>query len=83
MRVAPQTAMPSALPTVHATHGTLRQTCTLHVHRRSGPDASTKATVQKLPMLSVKAGPRDGDDWIKRMKVRRRCTAAAFFVALT
>ena len=35
---------------------------------RSGPDEATKATVQKLPMLTVKAGPRDGDEWIKRMK---------------
>lgn len=36
-------------------------------------DAATKATVQKLPMLTVKAGPRDGDDWIKRVKeVRSR-----------
>merc|ERR1711871_916022 len=34
----------------------------------SGPDDATKATVQKLPMLTVKAGPRDGDDWVKRMK---------------
>ena len=37
-------------------------------HLRAGVDAATKATVQKLPMLTVKAGPRDGDDWIKRMK---------------
>ena len=34
----------------------------------SGPDEQTKSTVQKLPLLSVKAGPRDGEDWIKRMK---------------
>ena len=31
-------------------------------------DATTKATVQKLPMLTVKAGPRDGEEWIKRIK---------------
>ena len=31
-------------------------------------DEGTKQTVQKLPMLSVKAGPRDGEEWIKRMK---------------
>ena len=53
----------------------------------SGPDEATKATVQKLPMLTVKAGPRDGDDWIARMKeeymaliqvrARRRVRAAA------
>ena len=35
---------------------------------RAGVDDATKATVQKLPMLTIKAGPRDGDDWIKRMK---------------
>ena len=34
----------------------------------SGVDAATKATVQKLPMLTTKAGPRDGDAWVKRMK---------------
>ena len=34
----------------------------------SGPDDATKATVQKLPLLTVKAGPRDGDDWIARVK---------------
>ena len=34
----------------------------------SGPDEATKATVQKLPLLTVKAGPRDGDDWIARVK---------------
>ena len=31
-------------------------------------DDSTKATVQKIPMLTVRAGPRDGDEWIKRQK---------------
>ena len=34
----------------------------------AGVDEATKKTVQKLPMLTVKAGPRDGDEWIKRMK---------------
>ncbi len=34
----------------------------------SGPDEATKSTVQKLPLLTVKAGPRDGEEWIKRMK---------------
>lgn len=37
------------------------------VHYRS-VDAATKDTIKKLPLLTVKAGPRDGDDWIKRMK---------------
>merc|ERR1712087_1003154 len=31
-------------------------------------DNTTKETVQKLPLMSVQAGPRDGDEWIKRMK---------------
>ena len=35
---------------------------------RAGVDDATKATVKKLPMLTVKAGPRDGEEWIKRMK---------------
>ena len=39
----------------------------MFVYHRS-VDAETKATVQKLPMLTVKAGPRDGDEWIKRIK---------------
>ena len=34
----------------------------------AGIDDTTKATVQKLPMLTVNAGPRDGDEWVKRMK---------------
>jgi hypothetical protein len=35
---------------------------------RSGPDEATKKVVSKLPMLTVKAGPRDGEEWVKRMK---------------
>ncbi|CAE7780169.1 unnamed protein product [Symbiodinium pilosum] len=31
-------------------------------------DEKTKAAVQKLPLLSVKAGPRDGPDWVERLK---------------
>eukprot|EP00164_Ancoracysta_twista_P005484 GFYU01007521.1.p1 GENE.GFYU01007521.1~~GFYU01007521.1.p1 ORF type:complete len:189 (+),score=56.30 GFYU01007521.1:68-568(+) len=31
-------------------------------------DNNTKATVQKLPMMSIKAGPRDGDAWVNRLK---------------
>lgn len=27
-----------------------------------------KTTVQKLPLLKVKAGPRDGDTWVQRLK---------------
>lgn len=36
--------------------------------RRSGPDEATKSTVQKLPLLTVRAGPRDGEEWVKRLK---------------
>merc|ERR1719401_1072743 len=28
----------------------------------------TKAEVQQIPLLTVKAGPRDGDEWIKRLQ---------------
>jgi ufm1-conjugating enzyme 1 len=31
-------------------------------------DDKTKQTVQKIPLLSVNAGPRDGDLWVKRLK---------------
>lgn len=31
-------------------------------------DNATKSTVQSIPLLSVRAGPRDGDQWIARLK---------------
>lgn len=31
-------------------------------------DDSTKSTVAKIPLLSVRAGPRDGAEWINRLK---------------
>jgi hypothetical protein len=31
-------------------------------------DEGTKKTLQKLPLLTVNAGPRDGDAWIQRLK---------------
>lgn len=31
-------------------------------------DKSTISTVQQIPLLSIKAGPRDGDQWIARLK---------------
>ncbi|KAG9404755.1 Ubiquitin-fold modifier-conjugating enzyme 1 [Aphanomyces cochlioides] len=31
-------------------------------------DEGTKRTVQKIPLLTVRAGPRDGEEWIKRLK---------------
>ena len=34
----------------------------------AGIDDATKATMQKLPLCTIKAGPRDGEDWIKRVK---------------
>ena len=36
-------------------------------------DAATKSTVQKLPLLTVKAGPRDGEAWIERLKEELAC----------
>ena len=33
-----------------------------------GWDSTTKETVKKIPLLTVKAGPRDGEMWIKRVK---------------
>ena len=31
-------------------------------------DPSTRATVQRIPLLTVRAGPRDKDEWQKRLK---------------
>lgn len=31
-------------------------------------DEHTKATVKKIPLLTVNAGPRDADLWVKRLK---------------
>lgn len=31
-------------------------------------DAGTKSTVQKIPLLKTKAGPRDKEEWPKRLK---------------
>lgn len=36
-------------------------------------DPTTRATVQKIPLLTVKAGPRDKEEWQKRLK-EVRCT---------
>lgn len=33
-----------------------------------GYDAGTRTTVQRIPMLSVRAGPRDGAAWRDRLK---------------
>ena len=35
-------------------------------------DSTTKATVQKIPLLKVKAGPRDKEDWQNRLKEVRQ-----------
>ena len=35
-------------------------------------DPTTRATVQKIPLLTVKAGPRDKEEWQKRLKEVRR-----------
>ncbi|OWZ10271.1 Ubiquitin-fold modifier-conjugating enzyme 1 [Phytophthora megakarya] len=31
-------------------------------------DEQTKRTVQQIPLLTTRAGPRDGEDWTKRLK---------------
>jgi ufm1-conjugating enzyme 1 len=31
-------------------------------------DENTKKTVQKIPLLVTRAGPRDGENWTKRLK---------------
>ncbi|KUF92629.1 Histone-lysine N-methyltransferase ATX3 [Phytophthora nicotianae] len=31
-------------------------------------DENTKRTVQKIPLLTTRAGPRDGESWTKRLK---------------
>ena len=31
-------------------------------------DAATKAAVGKIPILTTKAGPRDKEVWVKRLK---------------
>eukprot|EP00794_Sanderia_malayensis_P010952 gene10952-12113_t len=31
-------------------------------------DAATKKTLAAIPLLRIKAGPRDGDDWVNRLK---------------
>ena len=31
-------------------------------------DSTTLATVKKIPLLTHKAGPRDGDAWVARLK---------------
>ena len=31
-------------------------------------DDKLKTTLQKIPLLTIKAGPRDGDAWVDRLK---------------
>eukprot|EP01027_Heterolobosea_sp_BB2_P014824 GEZU01021267.1.p1 GENE.GEZU01021267.1~~GEZU01021267.1.p1 ORF type:complete len:165 (+),score=40.22 GEZU01021267.1:23-517(+) len=31
-------------------------------------DVKTKETLKKIPLLTVMAGPRDGENWVKRLK---------------
>eukprot|EP01041_Mallomonas_annulata_P003481 gene3481-6927_t len=33
-----------------------------------GIDESTKSTIQKIPLLRTRASPRDGDQWIQRLR---------------
>eukprot|EP00959_Pyramimonas_sp_CCMP1952_P095207 1990831-Pyramimonas_sp.AAC.1 len=34
----------------------------------AGWDSSTTESVKKIPLLTTKAGPRDGEEWTKRLK---------------
>jgi hypothetical protein len=36
--------------------------------KRRKMDDNTKVTVQKIPLLTVNAGPRDAELWVKRLK---------------
>ena len=65
-RARPRTSSQCALLRLPPHRPACTYTSTHKLGRRV--DAATKATVQKLPMLTVKAGPRDGEAWIKRMK---------------
>ena len=31
-------------------------------------DEATKKTLAAIPLLSIRAGPRDGDKWVERLK---------------
>jgi hypothetical protein len=45
-----------------------------------GWDAGTRDAVKRIPLLTVKAGPRDGEQWTERLKQEMkavRCTAGA------
>eukprot|EP00854_Cymbomonas_tetramitiformis_P006884 gene6884-8218_t len=33
-----------------------------------GWDSNTRETVRKIPLLTINAGPRDGEEWGKRLK---------------
>jgi ufm1-conjugating enzyme 1 len=33
-----------------------------------GISPATKTLLQKIPLLTIKAGPRDGDQWVARLK---------------
>jgi len=39
-------------------------------------DEGTKKTLQKIPLLTVNAGPRDGDAWVQRLKEEYTCLIA-------
>ena len=42
--------------------------CERVVYLLSLMDNQVKSTLQKIPLLTVKAGPRDNDLWISRLK---------------
>lgn len=42
-------------------------------------DNQTKATLQKIPLLTVNAGPRDGKEWEKRLKEEYSALIKVYF----
>ena len=43
-------------------------------------DDRTKEKITKIPLLTTRAGPRDGDQWVARLKVFLYCFLFCFFV---
>ena len=61
----------------------------LLVTRRGDPivtskmvDEATKKTVASIPTLKTKAGPRDGDPWVQRLKEEYMSLIKVYYVEL-
>jgi hypothetical protein len=44
-----------------------------------GIDNNTKKIVQKIPLLRTRAGPRDGDKWVARLKEEYKALITVLF----